>query len=274
LFTKEIKLLSDRLPGFLEQFNTHIVPWINERFGVDLELDGDSVREYLADAVKGTEGLGVNVLQSLKVGGATLIGILINVLLVPVVLFYLLRDWDGFLRQLDSLVPRRWHRKAVEIARETDAVLAEFLRGQLSVMLMMSIYYSVALWITGLEFFLPVGIITGILVFIPYVGSFIGLLLATLAGFMQFGPTMGLAWVLIAFGIGQALEGMAVTPLLVGQRVGLHPVAVIFALLAFGQVFGFFGVLLALPASSILLVGLRHLRARYVGSSFYGDYQG
>jgi predicted PurR-regulated permease PerM len=228
------------------------------------------VKDYFADAVKGTEGLVATVLQSLKIGGATLVGILITVLLIPVVLFYLMRDWDRLIVLVDSLVPRTMHAKVAEIAGETDVVLAEFLRGQLSVMLVMSFYYSVALWITGLDFYLPVGIITGILVFIPYVGSFTGLLLATLAGLIQFGPTMGLVWVLLAFGIGQAIEGMAVTPLLVGKRIGLHPVAVIFALLAFGQLFGFFGVLLALPASAALLVGLRHLRARYIASSVYG----
>jgi predicted PurR-regulated permease PerM len=274
LFIKEIRLLVERLPGFLEDANTRVAPWLDEHFGVDLDLDPASVREYLAEALKGTEGLGGTLLQSLRTGGATLIGFAITVLLVPVVLFYLARDWNGVVHQAESLVPRRWHGKAVSISRETDAVLAEFLRGQLSVMLVMSAYYSIALWITGLEFYLPVGIITGILVFIPYIGSFIGLLLATLAGLMQFGPTMGLAWVLIAFGIGQALDAMAVTPLLVDKRIGLHPVAVIFALLAFGQLFGLFGVLLALPASAALLVGLRHLRARYAASSFYGDYQG
>jgi predicted PurR-regulated permease PerM len=270
LFTKEIRQLVERLPGVLDQANTRLVPWLQERFGVELQLDPASVRDYFAEAVKGTEGLGVAVLQSLKIGSATLIGFAITVLLVPVVLFYLMRDWDRLIDVVDSLVPRVWHAKAAEIAREADAVLAEFLRGQLSVMLVMSFYYSVALWISGLDFYLPVGIITGILVFIPYIGSFTGLLLATLAGLMQFGPTMGLAWVLIAFGIGQAIEGTAVTPLLVGKRIGLHPVAVIFALLAFGQLFGFFGVLLALPASAALLVGLRHLRARYIASSVYG----
>jgi predicted PurR-regulated permease PerM len=270
LFAKEARMLVERLPGALEQANARLVPWLHERFGIELQLDPGSVRDYFADAMKGTEGLVAAVLQSLKIGGATLVGILITVLLIPVVLFYLMRDWDRLIVVVDSLVPRTMHAKVAEIARETDAVLAEFLRGQLSVMLVMSLYYSIALWISGLDFYLPVGIITGILVFIPYVGSFTGLLLATLAGLIQFGPTMGLAWVLIAFGIGQAIEGMAVTPLLVGKRIGLHPVAVIFALLAFGQLFGFFGVLLALPASAALLVGLRHLRARYIASSVYG----
>ncbi len=274
LFTKEIRLLSDRIPEFLNAMETRLVPWLKQRFCVELQLDPASVRQYITDTLQGTEGLTAKVLGSLRVGGATLIGFIINVLLLPVVFFYLLRDWDRLLARFETLVPRRWHAKAAEILSETDAVLAEFLRGQLSVMLVMAVYYSVVLWITGLEFFLPVGLITGLLVFIPYVGSFTGFLLAMLAGFMQFGPTMGLVWVLIAFGSGQALEGMVVTPLLVGHRIGLHPVAVIFALLAFGQLFGFFGVLLALPASAALFVGLRHLRAQYTAGAFYGGDDG
>jgi predicted PurR-regulated permease PerM len=271
LFYKEIKLLTERLPGYLGELNAHLVPWLKERFGIEAQIDAASVRQLLADSLQGTEGLGVKLLQSLKIGGLTLIGFVVNLLLVPVVLFYLLRDWKGLLARLDRLVPRRWHGKAREIAREIDAVLAEFLRGQISVILVMSTFYTLGLWLTGLEFFLPVGVITGVLVFVPYVGMLTGLLLATLAAAMQFGATAGLAWVWVVFAAGQALEGMLVTPLLVGNRVGLHPVAVIFALLAFGQIFGFFGVLLALPASAALLVGLRHLRGGYTASSFYKD---
>jgi len=134
---------------------------------------------------------------------------------------------------------------------------------------LMSCYYVIALGLTGLDFALPIGIITGLAVIVPYVGIVVGLVLATLAALLQFGATAGLLWVWAAIGIGQALEGMAVTPLIVGERIGLHPVVVIFALLAFGQVFGFFGVLLALPASAALLVGLRHLRRAYVAGSLY-----
>src|SRR6266704_1581872 len=260
LFYKEIKLLTE-----------HLVPWVKQRFGVELQIDAASVRDLLADSLQGTEGLGVKLLQSLKIGGLTLIGFVVNLLLAPVVLFYLLRDWKGLVAMIDRLVPRRWHATARAIAGEIDAVLAEFLRGQISVILVMSTFYTLSLWLTGLEFFLPVGIITGVLVFVPYVGMLTGLALATLAAAMQFGATAGLIWVWIVFAAGQALEGMAVTPLLVGQRVGLHPVAVIFALLAFGQLFGFFGVLLALPVSAAFLVALRHLRGRYTASSFYKD---
>src|SRR5258706_914768 len=269
LFYKEVKLLSERLPGYLDQMNAHLVPWLSGRFGIEIQIDAASVRQLIADSLQGTEGIGLKLLQSLKIGGLTVIGYLVNLLLVPVVLFYLLRDWKGLLARLDRLVPQRWHAKARGLVVEIDAVLAEFLRGQGTGILAFSTFYTLGLWLTGLEFFLPVGVITGVLVFVPYVGMLTGLVLATLAALMQFGASSGLAWVGVVFAAGQTLEGFLITPALVGQRVGLHPVAVIFALLAFGQIFGFFGVLLALPASAALLVGLRHLRSRYYASAFY-----
>jgi predicted PurR-regulated permease PerM len=210
------------------------------------------------------------LLGSLKIGGLALLAFFVNLLLVPVVLFFLLRDWDVILARLDHLIPRHLHARARKILAEIDAVLAEFLRGQLIVMLVMSVYYAAALYAAGLEFALPVGVITGLLVIVPYVGAVTGIFLGTVAAVLQFDSFAGVAWVWLAFGIGQVLEGMAVTPMLVGERIGLHPVAVIFALLAFGQVFGFFGVLLALPASAALLVTLRHLKAAYLAGSLYG----
>jgi predicted PurR-regulated permease PerM len=204
------------------------------------------------------------------VGSLAVITFVVNLVLVPVVLFFLLRDWNKVLATVESLIPLQARPKALAIAREIDAVLAEYLRGEVLVILIMSTYYVVALSLARLEFALPIGIITGLAVIVPYVGITIGVFLATAAALLQFDNLTGVLWVWLAIGIGQALEGLAVTPLVVGNRIGLHPVAVIFALLAFGQVFGFLGVLLALPASAAVLVGLRHLRAAYVASPLYG----
>ncbi len=271
LFYKELRLLAEKLPAFLTWTNEQLAPWVKERLGFDFQLDVETVKQIASETITGNQDFAKQLLGSLKVGGLALIAFLVNVLLVPVVLFYLLRDWNALLARVDRLIPRRMHAKTREIVREIDAVLAEFLRGQLTVMLVMSAYYVLALWLAGLEFALPIGLITGILVFIPYVGALTGFALGTIAALMQLEGLMGLVWVWLAFGVGQALEGMAVTPLLVGERIGLHPVAVIFALLAFGQVFGFFGILLALPASAALLVGLRHLRQAYLeGPLFNG----
>jgi predicted PurR-regulated permease PerM len=187
------------------------------------------------------------------------------------VLFYVLRDWNLIVARVDEVIPRRWHEQVGAVAREVDDVLGSFLRGQISVMLLMSLFYALGLRLVGLELALPIGIIAGLLVFVPYLGMIVGLTLATLAGLMQFQSLGGMIPVWIVFGAGQALEGVVVTPWLVGDRIGLHPVAVIFAVLAFGQLFGFFGVLLALPMSAVLLVGLRLLRKNYLKSSLYRD---
>jgi len=237
---------------------------------VDWDAMVETVRGLAGELVVENQHLVSRLLGSLKIGGLALVAFVVNLLLVPVVLFYLLRDWHALRARVDRLIPRPVHAKARAILREVDAVLAEFLRGQITVILTMSLFYVLALWLAGLEFALPIGLITGLLVFVPYVGALLGFVLGTVAALMQFDSAWGLVWVWAAFGVGQTLEGMVVTPLLVGERIGLHPVAVIFALLAFGQVFGFFGVLLALPASAALLVGLRHLRGAYLASSLYG----
>ena len=270
LFIKELGMMSERLPAFLAWVNQQLAPWLRERFAVDFQLDIETVKQLAGGILANNQGLVAGLLGSLKIGGLALIAFFVNVLLVPVVLFFLLRDWNTLVARVDAMIPRHLHARARTILAEIDAVLAEFLRGQLIVMLLMSVYYAAALWIAGLEFALPIGVITGLLVIVPYIGAFTGILLGTIAAAMQFDSLTGVAWVWVAFGLGQALEGMAVTPLLVGERIGLHPVAVIFALLAFGQIFGFFGVLLALPASAALLVALRHLKAAYLAGPLFG----
>ena len=270
LVYKEARMMSERLPDFLAWLNANVAPWIASQFGMAVRFDLDTVKQLTAQALQSNQGFVPRVLGSLQIGGLMLLGILINVLLVPVVLFYLLRDWNLLVSRVERMIPRQRHAQAVEIASEVDAVLAEFLRGQMLVIIVMVCYYSLALWAAGLQFALPVGIITGGLVFIPYVGAFLGFVLGTVAALLQFDSFTGVLYVWLAFGIGQVLEGMAVTPLLVGKRIGLHPVAVIFALLAFGQVFGFFGVLLALPASAALLVCLRRMGRAYRESPLYG----
>ncbi len=269
LVIKEATLLVERMPGFIERINGELLPWLREKTGLNIQLDSETMRRLITDGVKNSEGLPEKILSSLTLGGMAIVGFFANLVLVPVVLFYLLRDWGLLVERIDQLIPRRWHGRISTLAREVDAVLAEFLRGQLSVMVLMSVYYCVALWVAGLEFALPIGIVTGILVFVPYLGVTIGLVLATITAIMQFGSLAGAIPVWIAIAVGQLLEGFVVTPWLVGDRIGLHPLAVIFALLAFGQIFGFFGILLALPASAALLVWLRHVRQDYLVSPIY-----
>ena len=270
LFVKELRLLAERVPEFIVWLNQRLAPFLARHLGVEFQFDVDTVRRLAGDLVADNQDLVARLLGSLKIGGLAVLAFIVNLLLVPVVLFYLLRDWNPLLARVDALIPRRAYDKAKTILREVDVVLAEFLRGQLLVILAMGVFYVLALWLARLEFALPIGLIAGLLSIVPYVGALVGFVLASMAALMQFDSLWSVAWVWLAFGIGQALEGMAVTPLLVGERIGLHPVAVIFALLAFGQIFGFFGVLLALPASAALLVALRHLRRAYLASSLYG----
>lgn len=271
LLEKQLSLLMARLPDWIEAARTRLLPQLQQWFGADLHWDGQAVKNALLSHWQSAGGTAGKLLPWLGSGGGALIEVLVNLLLIPVAMFYLLRDWDDLAVRLDHLVPRHWHGKVTEIASEVDRVLAEFLRGQISVMLLMSVFYVVALWLAGLEFALPIGIVAGMLVFVPYLGMIIGLALATLAAVMQFPGFGGVLWVWAAFGAGQLIEGMLVTPWLVGDRIGLHPLAVIFALLAFGQMFGFFGLLLALPLSAILLVALRHGKAAYLASSMYRE---
>jgi len=269
LVQNEFSQAARRLPELAAGLYGQFAPWLNEKFGIQPQFDPDSIKQLIADNLNSAQAVSLKVLTGLKAGGMMVVGILINLVLIPVVMFYLLRDWSWIVRRLDDLTPRRWLAKVRTMAIEIDNVLGEFLRGQLSVMGVLAIYYAVGLTLAGLQFALPIGILTGLLVFIPYVGFGLGLILGVLAALLQWNGWPGFAAVLAVYGIGQLLEGYVLIPWLVGDRIGLHPLAVIFALLAFGQLFGFAGILLALPVSAALLVGLRHLRAEYHESPLY-----
>jgi predicted PurR-regulated permease PerM len=269
LLEKEISRFATRLPDWIEVARTHLLPLLQRWFGADSQWDSQAVKNLLLSHSQSAGGILERLLPWLSSSGGAIIGILLNLLLIPVAMFYLLRDWNEWLARVDDLIPRHLHTKVKEIIVEVDRVMAEFLRGQISVMLLMSVYYVLALWLVGMEFALPIGFIAGMLVFVPYLGMITGLILATLVAVMQFTEFSNVVLVWAVFGAGQLLEGMVVTPWLVGERVGLHPLAVIFSLLAFGQLFGFFGLLLALPMSAILLVALRYGKTWYLLSSMY-----
>lgn len=269
LVQSEIGQLTRRLPELAANLYGHVAPWLRETLGIELQLDLASVKELIADNLDSAQALTLKLLSGLKAGGTVVLGILINLVMIPVVMFYLLRDWNRIVAHVDGLLPRRWLPRVRIIALEIDGVLAEFLRGQLAVMGVLAVYYVVGLTLAGLQFALPIGILTGLLVFIPYVGFGLGLILGVLAALLQWSGWPGFIAVLAVYGIGQLLENYVLVPFLVGDRIGLHPLAVIFALLAFGELFGFAGVLLALPVSAALLVGLRHLRTTYIDSDLY-----
>lgn len=269
LLQKESLLVIERLPSVISNIRTVIEPWLQAKFGISFSIDSAQIQEILSKNWKTAGGLLGDALIMAGNNGIALISVLANILLLPVVLFYLLRDWDGFVASIAQLIPLDWQSKTAAVATEIDQVLSEFLRGQLSVMLAMSAFYALALWLAGLSMALPIGLIAGLLGFVPYLGFALGMALALIVAALQFTSFGQVIPVLLVFGVGQLLEGMVLTPKLVGSRIGLHPVVVIFALLAGGQLFGFAGVLLALPVSAAIAVGLRHTKDNYLSSTTY-----
>jgi phosphoribosylaminoimidazole-succinocarboxamide synthase len=273
LFVSQGQLLMERLPDYLGWLQHEFLPTFLHGLGINVNLDISTLRDWLAQHAQSAGSAASWFLPKLGTGAMGAISGVVSLLLVPVVMFYMLRDWDALVTRIDQLIPRHWHAVVEALATEIDHVLSEFLRGQLSVMAVMSVFYALGLWLAGLDFALPIGILTGVLGFIPFVGATMGLLLGVLEAALQFQNLTGVLTVLGVFVAGQAIEGMVVTPKLVGDRVGLHPVAVIFSLAAFGQLFGFFGVLLAVPMAAAILVAVRHLHTAYIKSSLYrGSY--
>lgn len=270
MLERQIVRFIARLPQDLAWLQQNVLPWIEQRLGLETGLLSlDSLQQSITAHWKEAGGAAAQVLSSLGSSGVTLLHWVTNLLLIPVLTFYLLRDWDVLVARIHEMLPRPIEATVARLARESDLVLGAFLRGQLSVMLALGVIYSVGLALTGLDFALLIGMLAGLLSFVPYMGFVVGLLTAGFAVLMQTHDLINLVPVLIVFGVGQLIEGMLLTPWLVGDRIGLHPVAVIFAVLAGGQLFGFVGVLLALPTAAVLAVVVRHAHERYRASQLY-----
>ncbi|MEE4659257.1 MAG: AI-2E family transporter [Halieaceae bacterium] len=192
-----------------------------------------------------------------------------NLVLVPVVAFYLLRDWDKLTPKVLDLLPEDWQPRGVALAGECDEVIGAFLRGQLLVMLALAIIYSVGLMIVGIDLGVAIGVFAGLFAIVPYLGTAVGILAASVAAWVQFGDWTALVGVAVVFSVAQMIESYLLTPVLVGDRIGLHPVAVIFAVLAGGQLAGFVGVLVGLPVAAVVAVLLRHVNDYYKATEFY-----
>ncbi|MDI9332744.1 MAG: AI-2E family transporter [Cytophagales bacterium] len=266
---KELPMLQAKLPRLVERLNAVLSPVLTS-LGMTYSLDPASIKSLVVNYLEtNASDVWMSVLPSLKLGGGVLLTVLGLVVLVPVVLFYLLNDWANMLQRTAHWIPRAKLPQVQSFIKEADAVLGQYMRGQLLVMVVLAIFYSAGLALWGLDLALPIGVFTGLAMCIPYIGFGIGLILALLAGVLQFDVTHTAFMLATVYGMGQVLEGFFLTPRLVGERIGLHPLAVIFALLAFGQLFGFIGVLVALPVSAVLLVALRRLRAHYLASHLY-----
>ena len=273
IIAKELPLMRDQLPTLLDAADAALRPWLAQ-YGIHMAFDLGSLktiaRTYFDANFDETVG---SVLTSVKLGGSVAFAVIGNAVLIPIALFYLLVEWDRLMAQMREWVPPRMRPGTESFVRDADAVLGQYLRGQLLVMLVLAVFYSVGLSLFGLDLAIPIGVFTGLAVFIPYLGYGTGLVLAAFAGILEFSGAGGvwhtLTMLAAVYGSGQLLEGFYLTPKLVGERIGLHPLAVIFALLAFGQILGFVGVLIALPLSAVLLVAFRRVRSTYLASQLY-----
>ena len=270
ILSRQLPLLRDQVPVLATKINDLISPLL-ARLGIDVSLDVASIRAFVLEHLgTNAEEIAGAALSSLRLGGSVLLAVIGNAVLIPAVLFFLLMDWPRLVGRAGELVPPRMRASVQSFLDDCDSVLGQYLRGQILVMLALATYFSIGLALFGFSLAVPVGVFTGLLMFIPYLGFGLGLVLALLAGLLQFpGSWWGVAAVAIVYGAGQILESFVLTPRLVGERIGLSPIAVIFALLAFGQLFGFIGVLIALPASAVASVAVRRARAAYVRSDIY-----
>jgi predicted PurR-regulated permease PerM len=268
----QVQTLIKLIPAIADMFESKVFPAIETYFGTQISFGGsESIKQLITTHWEQTGSIMAQVASGLTKSGLAVMGWLTNLLLIPVVTFYLLRDWDVMMAKIGRLLPRNLEPTVTSWATECDEVLAAFIKGQLLVMLMLGAIYALGLWAIGVDLALLIGLIAGLASIVPYMGTIVGIAVAAIAAYIQFNEPSILLWVALVFGIGQMLEGMVLTPLLVGDKIGLHPVAVIFAIMAGGQLFGFVGVLIALPVAAVIMVFLRHLHDGYKNSHLYGS---
>ena len=263
LIQTQISALLEALPGIVVQIEQVWLPKITEFVGIEVGED-IGLGAFLARYSDMAGSWGATVLLSLSRSGGALAAAVISLFLIPILTFYLLRDWDSILRKFGAIVPSHQRATVVSLARETDDVLGAFLRGQIMVMIALGIIYSTGLSLVGLKFAVAIGVVAGLVSFVPYLGFVFGIALAGLTVALEPDPWWRLLGVVATFSIAQMIEGSFLTPKLVGDRIGLHPVLVIFSVAAGGQLFGFFGILLALPAAAVLSVLVRFAYSRYL----------
>ena len=272
LLIKQIQTLVQMLPNIEVWYNATLLPWLQSTLGVDVKsMNLDLVTEGLSAEWKQTGGVISRVVQYATRSSMTLISTLGSMAMIPVVAFYMLRDFDLLTARVKALLPVNVQPRASAWALESNDVLAAFMRGQLLVMLSLGVIYALGLSFVGLNYALLIGILAGLASIVPYLGFVVGFAAALIIAFFQFDSYLPLVLVFVVFAVGQMVESFVLTPLLVGDRIGLHPVAVIFAILAGGQLFGFMGILLALPIAAVIMVLLRHLHAGYINSPLYGQ---
>jgi len=272
LIARQVENLIENLPRYGDWAQHVAWPWLRDRLHLDPDtFDSDRLLEAIKAHIGSIGTVTATVLGRVSRSGIGIAMWLTNLVLIPVVAFYLLRDWDRLVATIDRMLPRSIQPTIAHLARESDSILGAFVRGQLLVMLALGVFYGAGLGVVGLTVGPLIGMIAGLLSFVPYLGFIIGFVAAIVAVLVQYGDWMHVLLVCGVFVLGQLLEGYVLVPKLVGDKIGLHPVAVIFAVLAGGYLFGFLGVLLALPAASVIMVLLRYLLERYRMSELYNE---
>ena len=267
----EIPLIKEQLPDWIANTQAWLGPKLAE---LNLNVDWGALKTTASQKISthisdNADSLMTSTFETVLMSGSSVIAGFVNSVLIIFVMFYLLIDWDHFFGLIKKIVPVRAQETVHHLAMHTDGLLSQYLRGMVIVISIMSAFYSIGLSLIGIKGAVALGVFTALMIVIPYIGITLGLTLAVLSAILQFGIGTELLAVLILYGIGQLLEGFFLTPRLVGERIGLHPVAVLFALLLFGKLFGFFGVLLALPISAVSLVLVQYLWSVYTQSSWY-----
>lgn len=263
LIKTQVGALFQALPDIARQLEQVWLPtvlgWFRIEAGDDVGI-GAFLARY-SDMVGSWSG---KILLSVSKSGGALAAAVLSFFLIPILTFYLLRDWDSIVVHFGALVPDSQRDTVFKLARETDEVLSAFLRGQILVMVALATIYSLGLSLVGLKFAIAIGVVSGLVSFVPYLGFVFGIALAGLTVALEPNPLWLMAGVVVTFTLAQFIEGSVLTPKLVGDRIGLHPVIIIFAVAAGGQLFGFFGILLALPAAAVLSVLVRFAFHRYL----------
>ncbi|OPX55903.1 Predicted PurR-regulated permease PerM [Oceanospirillum multiglobuliferum] len=270
LLGRQLEVIREMLPLLIKVFKEQALPVIAQYTGLEIgQFDFETIQKALSGHLKQAGSIASLLIREISQSGMALVSFVVNLGLIPVVTFYMLVDWDHLKIKLLNLFPRKYQAKTEQMAMECDEVLSAFIKGQLLVMLALSVIYATGLWLVGLKLALLVGLLAGLASIVPYLGAIIGIGAGLAAGWFQFTDWLPLVWILSVFIIGQLLESFVLTPLLVGDKIGLHPVTVIFAIMAGGQLFGFTGVLIALPVAAVIMVLLRHVHDYYKDSEMY-----
>lgn len=270
LIERQISNFLGQLPTWIDWFRANATPWLRDRLGLDVEIpDLRQITDMLQQYWKEAGGVAATVVAKVSKSGMAIVGWMLNLVIIPVAAFYLMRDWNLLVDRVHALIPRSVEPTVSRLARESDKTLSSFLRGQLSVMIILGLIYGIGLWLVGISVGPLIGMIAGLISFVPYMGAIVGLAMGVIAAVVQYQDVFHIAMVVLVFVIGQSLEGYVLVPKMVGDSIGLHPVAVMFAILAGGELFGFVGVLVALPVAAVAMVVLRYLYGRYTESELY-----